>query len=338
MKSKKTGTFRNIVCAMIRFRTLQITVLILGLCIVPLSAGGVKCADAKKVVFLAGADSHAFGAHEHIAVCNMLSDLLNTHHDNIVSIVYTDGWPDDPQIFEAVDAIVLYSDAGRPVVPNHIDNLGELMDEGVGLVIIHWAFPPHDRGAAEWLAWVGGNKERHWSVNPFWTLEDPVLGDHPVNRGVVPYSIRDEWYYHMRFRDNMEGVTPIMSAHPPASTLQRRDGPYSNNPHVREAVLDRGEIQHVAWASERDDGGRGFGFTGGHFLWNWGHPMFRRQVLNGIVWVAGAEIPEDGISVGEITLNDLLVYKGESVPEDFNLKVWENRINDWVGKYQPSEF
>jgi type 1 glutamine amidotransferase len=48
------------------------------------------------------------------------------------------------------------------------------------------------------------------------------------------------------------------------------------------------------WATERSDGGRGFGFTGGHFHRNWGNDDFRKVVLNAILWTAKAEIPANG--------------------------------------------
>ncbi len=35
------------------------------------------------------------------------------------------------------------------------------------------------------------------------------------------------------------------------------------------------------WAVERPNGGRGFGFTGGHFHDNWGNADFRKTILNG---------------------------------------------------------
>ena len=76
--------------------------------------------------------------------------------------------------------------------------------------------------------------------------------------------------------------------------MDRRDGRHSGNPDVR-ASMDRGEIQHVAWAYERPNGGRGFGFTGGHFHRNWGHDDFRTVVLNAIVWCAKAKVPEGGV-------------------------------------------
>ena len=49
------------------------------------------------------------------------------------------------------------------------------------------------------------------------------------------------------------------------------------------------------WAVERADGGRGFGFTGGHFHDNWGNDDFRKIVLNGMVWLTKAEVPLEGI-------------------------------------------
>ena len=42
--------------------------------------------------------------------------------------------------------------------------------------------------------------------------------------GVKPFSMKDEWYYHMKFRDEMQGVTPILSALPPESTLNAVTG------------------------------------------------------------------------------------------------------------------
>jgi hypothetical protein len=133
-------------------------------------------------------------------------------------------------------------------------------------------------------------------VNPTWKPEFTALPDHPVARGVKPFSIEDEWYYHMRFREGMKGVTPILSALPGPETLKRADGPHSGNPAVREAVLERKEKQHVVWVTENEGGaGRGFGFTGAHFHANWADDNFRKVGLNAVAWIAGLEIPEGGV-------------------------------------------
>ena len=78
-------------------------------------------------------------------------------------------------------------------------------------------------------------------------------------------------------------------------TMDRKDGPHSNNPHVRKA-MEAGEIQHIGWAYERPDGkGRGFGTTGGHYHFTWNSDDWRTLILNAIAWTAGVEIPADGV-------------------------------------------
>jgi hypothetical protein len=45
---------------------------------------------------------------------------------------------------------------------------------------------------------------------------------------------------------------------------------------------------------ERPDGGRGFGFDGGHFNVNWGNDDFRRMVVNALMWTAKVNVPAKG--------------------------------------------
>ncbi len=60
----------------------------------------------------------------------------------------------------------------------------------------------------------------------------------------------------------------------------------------------------MAWAVERKDGGRGFGYTGGHFHRNWGDDNNRKLFLNAILWTAKAEVPEGGVE-SKVTQEDL---------------------------------
>jgi type 1 glutamine amidotransferase len=85
--------------------------------------------------------------------------------------------------------------------------------------------------------------------------------------------------------------------------LFRSDGPHSGNAAVRAAVKNR-EPQHLMWVRERPDGGRGFGFTGGHFHRNWANDDFRKLVLNAILWSAKVEVPKDGVA-STVTSEDL---------------------------------
>ena len=86
------------------------------------------------------------------------------------------------------------------------------MDKGIGLVCIHYAVEvPKGEIGDRMLDWLGGYFEPNWSVNPHWTASFDELPEHPITRGVEPFEINDEWYYHMRFRPEMEGVTPILT-------------------------------------------------------------------------------------------------------------------------------
>jgi type 1 glutamine amidotransferase len=278
-------------------------------------ASAAFCAD-KKIVFVAGLPSHGPGEHEYRAGCLLLQKCLRSIPD-LQTVVYSNGWPTEATAFDGADAIVLSMSGGadHPALKEeHLRQLGALMDKGVGLACIHWAVEAtKQKGETEFLKWLGGSYEVDWSVNPVWTAELTVSSDHPITRGVKPFTLRDEWYFHMRFPEGMKGVTPILSAVPPENTLMGRpDGPHSGNPAVREAV-ERGEPQTVCWAFERPDGGRGFGFTGAHFHKNWGNDNFRKIVLNGLLWIAKMDVPKNGVqsAVNQDDLKKNLDAKGQ---------------------------
>ena len=284
----------------------------------------------KKIVLIAGTPSHGYGAHEHYAGCMLLARSLKQAKPDYKIEVVREGWPTDESILDGTDVVMMYADGGqRHPILSHLTEMDALAEQGVGLVCIHYAVEiPIGEGGNHLLKWVGGYFETNWSVNPHWTATFSQLPDHPISRGVEPFSLNDEWYYHMRFRPEMERVTPILSDLPGPESLERVDGPHSGNPEVRAAVLQRQEIQHVAWASERKNGQRGFGFTGGHFHWNWGNENFRRIVLNAIVWAAHGEVPSDGIQDQPISLEQLEENQDFAPPEDFDRESIRERIGD----------
>jgi len=272
---------------------------------------------AKKIVFIAGPPSHGYGEHEHNAGSLLLADALRRSVPDVEVEVHQSGWPEAPDALDDADAVVIYCDGGEGhIAIEHLDQVERLVERGVGIACLHYAVevPKGEPGDAL-LDAIGGYFEIDWSVNPHWTADFQSLPDHPITRGIKPFAINDEWYYHMRFRDDMQGITPILSALPPASTLTRPDGPHSGNPHVRAAVA-AGEPQHVAWAFERPGGGRGFGFTGGHFHQNWANDNVRRLVLNAILWIAGAEVPDGGVADQTPTTADLEKNQDEPKPND----------------------
>jgi type 1 glutamine amidotransferase len=257
----------------------------------------------KKVVFIAGTPSHGYGAHEHNAGCLLLAKCLDaaatTDGLPVVTSVYKNGWPADPTALDNADTVVVYCDGGgRHFLHEHGEAFEDIMRRGVGLACIHYGVEvPKGLSGQRFLNWIGGYFETDWSVNPHWLARFESFPKHPVANGVEPFEVQDEWYYHMRFSEQMMRVTPLLSALPPEETLSRKDGPHSGNPQVRRAVLEEKQPQHLAWAFERGDGkGRGFGFTGGHFHNNWQNDNFRKLVLNAIAWTAHVKVPIAGIA------------------------------------------
>ncbi|MBM3822062.1 MAG: hypothetical protein FJ404_04070 [Verrucomicrobia bacterium] len=258
---------------------------------------GTSKSASKKVIFIAGRISHGAGEHEHRAGCLLLQKCL-AGVPGLVTEVYTNGWPADERVLDSADAIVIYSDGGggHPALQaQRLQTLDRLMKKGVGLGCIHYAVEPtKDKGQREFLEWIGGCFEIHYSVNPHWTAEFKSLPKHPVTQGVQPFQTQDEWYFNMRFREGMKNVQGILTAIPPQTTMNRPDGPHSGNPFVR-ATVSRREPVHVMWAAERNGGGRGFGFTGGHFHRGWGKDDQRKTVLNAILWIAKLKVPRQGV-------------------------------------------
>ncbi len=243
--------------------------------------------DKKKVVMVAGKMSHRHGHHEHNAGVLLLKKCLDELPETL-SATYHDGWPDDPTAFDNADTILLFMDGGggHPMIRgNGLEQVGQKMDEGAGLCIIHYAVEvPKDRGGQQMLKWIGGYYETGYSTNPHWLAHFENIPEHPVTRGVEPFEMQDEWYFNMRFRPNMVGVTTLLKAVPP-----------DNVRRTEAAKAHPGRAEILSWCVERPDGGRGFGFTGGHFHKNWGNDNFRTIVLNAIYWTAHLEIPEGGV-------------------------------------------
>jgi hypothetical protein len=192
--------------------------------------------------------------------------------------------------------ILIWLDGGPGhMVNKHLEQVDALAKKGVGIVCIHYGVEvPKGESGDKFLDWIGGYFETFRSVNPHWDADFKSLPNHPVTRGVKPFKTRDEWYYHMRFPDGMQNVTPILTAIPPDSTRGKEgaDDPHGGNPEVQK---HKGEPEHTMWAVQRPDGGRGFGVTGAHFHKNWGNDDFRKTVLNAVLWIAKAEVPEDGV-------------------------------------------
>ncbi len=265
-------------------------------------AGGLPAAtiaannQPKKLVLIAGTPSHGPGDHEFNAGIRLLAKCLHGV-PNLETVVFLNGYPKDDSALDTADAIVCYADGGNghPLIRDkRLERIGQLMAKGVGLMCMHYGVEvPKDLGGPQFQEWIGGYYEHAYSVNPMWTPQFQEFPHHPVCRGVQPLSIRDEWYFNIRFREKMKGITPILVAKPSDAV---RDGPYvyPRGPykHIQEA---KGRDEVMMWVVERDDGGRGCGFTGGHTHRNWKDDNFRKVVLNAMVWLCKLEVPARGV-------------------------------------------
>ena len=255
-----------------------------------------NAADAAKIVLVAGRPSHGPGDHEFNAGCKLLAKCL-AEVPGVETVVVQGGWPKDESVFDGARSVVFFMDGGggHPMIQaDHLETIQKLMDKGVGLACLHYAVEvPKGKPAEKFLDWIGGYYESGFSTNPHWTAEIQSLPDHAITRGVKPFAVRDEWYFNIRFRPENKGITPIIVAKPDDQTRQGVSaaprGPYK---HIVEA---KGRDEVLAWAVERPDGGRGFGFTGAHAHKNWGDPNFRKLVLNAILWTAKLDVPSEGI-------------------------------------------
>ncbi len=265
-----------------------------------------------KLVLIAGSPSHPPGMHEFRAGTLILErrlaqlpGLVVERHDN--------GWVADEATLDTADALVIYSDGARKHPLKDKDRLalvGRLVAGGMGLGCMHYGVEvvPEDAGE-EFRQWLGGHYEHEWSCNPIWTPTFEEFPDHPVANGVRPFAVEDEWYFNMRFRDGFDATgpreidgarfTPILVAKP---SDEVRDGPYvyPKGPydHIQAA---KGRDEAMLWTLERPDGGRGFGFTGGHFHRNWQNDEFRKVVVNAIAWLAGFRVPSLGIGTSTVS-------------------------------------
>jgi Trehalose utilisation len=257
----------------------------------------LDAAEPKRVLLIAGKPSHPPRMHEFNAGVQLLANCVKDRTDVKVEYVLN-GWPKDPAVLEKMDAVVFYLDGGarhEAVLDDgkRLAIIQGLVDRGVGIGCMHFAVEVvPDQAGKEFKRWIGGHYENMHSCNPMWEPNFTTFPKHPIANGVKPFTIKDEWYFQMRFVAGIAGnesqkaedmqFTPILVAAP---SDEVRDGPYvypkGPYPHIQ---ANKGRAEAMMWAVERVNGGRGFGFTGGHYHDNWGNDEFRKVVLNAFLW------------------------------------------------------
>lgn len=235
-----------------------------------------------KIVLVAGPNVLKPGEHEYAAGCAVLRDLLKQTAG--VQPVLSVGWPAKPETFAGARAVVFFFDGAEKhalLKDDRMAQVQKLIDAGVGLVQFHQAVDyPKDLGERV-RGWSGACWEKGYSQRAHWVAEFKTFPDHPVCRGVKPFKIDDGWLYKLRFVSDMKGVTPLLRTVDPKAP--------AGNESANESI--------VGWAFERPGGGRAFSFTGCHLHSSFAEEGYRRFLVNGILWTAGAEVPASGAPV-----------------------------------------
>jgi type 1 glutamine amidotransferase len=236
--------------------------------------------DKPVKILLIGKDrDHALSQHEYLSDCAILAKCLRQTKG--VQAEVSNGWPRHPDRLKGVKAVVLNTRMGGSVLfdPLVKAQAERLLRQGVGLTAIHWGTGAEAKHGDAWLKALGGwfNADLFSTYLVRTTRLVQADPKHPICFGWKEYDLREEYYLKLKF---LPEATPILRV-----TIDKQDSPF-------------------AWVYVRPDGGRSFGFLGGHFHDNFGNEAFRRAIVNGILWTARVGVPPEGAPV-RITAKDL---------------------------------
>ena len=222
-----------------------------------------------------GPDSHPWSTHEYLAGLRILASCLQPVDRLQTIVVRAEGtWAEGPELLDAADGAVLFVSQGAKWLhddPERLAAFQRLANRGGGLAALHWAMGCKDAqpiaGFVNLFGGCHGGPDRKYRIAKL-PLEI-AAPDHPILHGIAPVEAEDEFYYALKFVKPAEKLTPL----------------------VRVGI--DGEPQTIAWAWERPDGGRSFGFSGLHFHKNWEQEAYRRMVTQAVLWTLKAPVPEN---------------------------------------------
>lgn len=272
---------------------------VLAICFLAVVSAGIPfrmgVAAPHRILLLSQSpDGHPAGSHEYAYGQAILTQLLQPIEGIEVTISKADGeWPEGPELLRKADTVVLFvSEGGRWIDedPRRQQAFFELADRGGGIVGLHWALgcksESHIPTATRLFGACHGGADRKYQVT---TTNVTLTESHPITAGLKSWRIHDEFYYRLKRTDRGGELRSLVT------------------------VDVDGSPEMVGWAWSRPDGGRSFGFTGGHFHDHWLRPDYQRLFVQGILWAAKQPVPEmiaipakrpDAVSRVRVTLRD----------------------------------
>ena len=270
-----------------RFSSLQLCFLAV-LTIIPLFTGCTTegpdedrdASRGKRLLLLGqGPDGHPAGTHEFMAGVRILSHCLKRFPGVEAVIVAADEpWEEGPALLDSADGLVLFVSEGAKWMSNAPARLAALQRfgrKGGSCVVLHWGMGTVEaKNIAEFVKLFGGchggPDRKHDTMEVTAIIPDP---SHPVTRGIADFDVHDEFYYRLKFVQPFSSIIPLVQAD------------------------IEGKRETVAWAWQRGDGGRSFGFSGLHFHKNWQHPQYRRLAVQAVLWTLDLPVPDTGVNV-----------------------------------------
>lgn len=248
-----------------------------------LFAAGAEPAPRKRLLLLAqGPDGHPPATHEYVAgqraMAHLLRDLPGLE---LVPQMANEPWREGPEELAKADGAFLFLSEGAQWLaaePRRQEAFARLAQRGGGLSALHWATGTRAAlpiaGFVKLFGACHGGPDRKYQVLE--TQLHVATAQHPICTGLADFRVKDEFYYRLK--------------------RAAADEPRSALASLLEAEID-GERHMVAWAWQRPDGGRSFGFTGLHFHANWERAEYRRLLAQGVLWTLNLPIPAQGLPV-----------------------------------------
>lgn len=239
-----------------------------------------------KIVLIAGVPSNKPGQHEYFAGCALMMNWLK-QAPGVWPVMCAEGWPKNEAVLDGASCVAMFMDGGAKLSflePSRWAKVKALMDAGAGFVAFHQAVEAPADKADEYQAWLGAVWQPDIGFRGHWDVKFDKPAAHAVTGGVKPFALlKDGWLCNLHFA--AQGVTPLLASLAPDKSRSTDD-----------AKRHAGREEVVAWAFERQGGGRSFGFTGCDLHANWASPDQRALVLNGILWAAKRDVPAGGLA------------------------------------------